>query len=201
VLLGLTTMLAVHSDNILALSLLGPEAAGQMAVAQRACMTALGLLWVLTQPLWPAFTDAAVRGDDRWLRTHIVRAAVLVTACAVGGAALLVAFGQQLMELWLGGGLAVDQGVFWAMAAWIVVPALGRIPDVLLNALGVVWFQVGVALVYAAFAFVLKLTLAPRLGIAGILLATGISYGCTHLPAYLWWVWRWMRGRTRRFSH
>lgn len=195
VLLGLATTLAIHADNILALSLLGPQAAGQMAVAQRACMTALGLIWVLTQPLWPAFTDAAMRGDERWLRTHIVRAAVVVVACAVGGSALLVAFGQTLLNLWLGSELTFDQGVFWAMAAWIVVPALGRIPDVLLNALGVVWFQVRVAVVYCALAFALKLTLAPRLGIAGILLATGISYGSTHLPAYLWWVWRWMRRR------
>jgi O-antigen/teichoic acid export membrane protein len=195
VLLGLATTLAIHSDNILALWLLGPQAAGQMAVAQRACMTALGLLWVLTQPLWPAFTDAAARGDDRWLRAHIVRSAALVAACAIVGAALLVAFGQSLSQLWLGGGLTVGQGVLWAMAAWIVVPALGRVPDVLLNALGVVWFQVAVALVYSALAFALKLALAPRLGVGGILMATGIAYGCTHLPAYLWWVWRWMRRR------
>jgi len=195
VLLGLATTLAVHSDNILALALLGPAASGQMAVVQRACMTALGLLWVLTQPLWPAFTDAVVRGDDRWLRSRVVGGAAVVAACAVGGSALLVAFGRPLLQLWLGGNLNIDQGVFWAMAAWIVVPALGRIPDVLLNALGVVWFQVGVAVVYSALAFGLKLALTPHLGIAGILLATSISYGCTHLPAYVWWVRRWMRRR------
>ena len=191
--LGLAMTLAVHSDNIVALSILGPAAAGQMAVAQRACMTALGLLWVLTQPLWPAFTDAAVRGDDHWLRTHIGRSAALVIVAALGGSVLIVMFGRPLLQLWLHGGLMLDQQVLWAMAVWIIVPALGRIPDVLLNALGVVWFQVAVAIVYSALTFALKLALAPRLGIAGILLATGIGYGLTHLPAYVWWLRRWLR--------
>ena len=193
VILGLAAALAVNSDNIIALSILGPSAAGQMAIAQRACMTALGLLWVVTQPLWPAFTDAAVRGDHMWLRAHIARGSAVVIAAAIGGSALIVLFGRPLIELWLHSGPTLDQNVLWSMAVWIIVPALGRIPDVLLNALGVVWFQVAVAVVYSTLAFLLKLALAPNFGIAGILMATGIGYGLTHLPAYVWWVWRWLR--------
>ncbi len=191
--LGLSLTLAVYSDNMIALSMLGADEAARMAVAQRACMTAMSILLVLTQPLWPAFTDAIARGDYAWLRHHVLSASVVVTACAVAGSAVLVAAGRPLLSLWLGGGLTISQGVLWAMAAWIVVPALGRIPDVLLNALGVVWFQVGVALIYSILAFVLKINLAPSLGVAGILVSTGIAYGLTHLPAYVWWVARWMR--------
>lgn len=190
--LGLATTLAVHSDSIIALSLLGAEATARMAVTQRACVMALNLLWVLTQPLWPAFTDAVIRGDSIWIRRRLVLATAVVTVCAVCGSAVLVAWGAPLLHLWMGGGLDVEPIVLWAMAIWIVVPALGRIPDVLLNALGVVWFQVGVAVVYSALAFGLKLTLAGKWGVAGILAATGISYGLTHLPAYWWWVRRWI---------
>jgi O-antigen/teichoic acid export membrane protein len=193
VFLGLSLTLTIHSDNIIALSMLGPEAAGGMTVAQRCCMTAVGLLWVLTQPLWPAFTDAAVHGDRTWLRSHVLGGAVVTAAAAIGGSALIVMFGQTLLDLWLGTRLYLGPPVLWAMAVWIVIPALGRVPDVLLNALGVVWFQVAVAIVYSALAFTLKLTLALHFGIAGILVATGISYGLTHLPAYLWWVRRWVR--------
>ena len=167
-------------------------------MAQRACMTALGLLWVLTQPLWPAFTDAAARRDWPWLDRHILWGAAIVAACALAGALALVGFGRPLLALWLGPGLTLAPLVLWGMAVWIVIPALGRIPDVLLNGLGVVWFQVRVAVVYSGLAFALKLALAPSLGIAGILAATGISYGCTHLPMYVWWVWRWRRANLSR---
>jgi len=191
--LGVATTLAVHSDNIIALSLLGPMAAASMAVAQRACMMALNLLWVLTQPLWPAFTDAAARGNPVWIRRNLVGATIVVSACAIGGCAILIAFGQPLLHWWMGGGLDVAPPILWAMAIWIVVPALGRIPDVVLNALGVIWFQVAVALVYSVLAFSLKVTFAKFWGVAGILAATGLSYGLTHLPAYWWWVGKWMR--------
>ena len=97
------------------------------------------------------------------------------------------------MRLWMGSELTLSQGLLWAMAAWIVIPALGRIPDVLLNSQGEVWFQVRIALVYSALAFALKLTLAKPLGVAGILVSTGIAYGLTLLPAYVWWTIRWLR--------
>jgi O-antigen/teichoic acid export membrane protein len=194
-LLGLSFLLAFQSDNIIALSLLGSEPAARMAVAQRVSMTAFGLLWVVSQPLWPAFTDAAARGDHAWVRAYLVRGMALLTACAVAGSAVLVIFGRPLLDLWLHGGLTLGQDVLWAMAAWITVSSLGHVPALLLNALGVVWFQVAVALIYSGLAFALKLSLAPQLGIAGILLATTISYGLTYLPAYFWWVSRWMRVR------
>jgi O-antigen/teichoic acid export membrane protein len=195
VLLALSAALAVNSDIIIALSVLGSEPAARMAVAERANMTALGLLWVVSLPLWPAFTDAAVSGDLAWVRAHLVRGMVLLTACAVAGSAVLIIFGQQLLDLWLRGSLTLGQDVLWAMAVRVVVSSLGQIPTLFLNALGVVWFQVAVALVYSGLALALKLALAPRLGISGILLATAISSGLTYLPAYLWWVWRWMRLR------
>ena len=68
-----------------------------------------------------------------------------MSACAVGGSAAIVAFGVPLLALWLGPGFTLAPAVLWGMAIWIVVPALGRIPDVLLEWLGVVWFQVRVA--------------------------------------------------------
>ena len=62
--LSVAATLAINLDSVIALSRLGADAASHMAVAQRACLTALGLLWVVTQPLWPAVTDAATRGDQ-----------------------------------------------------------------------------------------------------------------------------------------
>jgi O-antigen/teichoic acid export membrane protein len=194
-LLALSFALAVSSDNIIALSLLGSEPAARMAVAQRVGMTAIGLVSVMSLSLWPAFTDAVASGDHAWVRVHLVRGMVLLTVCAVVGSAGLLIFGRTLIDLWLHGGLTLGQDVLWAMAAWIVLPTLGHIPHLYLNALGVVWFQVAVALVYSGLAFALKLALAPWLGVAGILLATTVSYGLTYLPAYLSWVWRLLRLR------
>ena len=70
--LSVAATLAINLDSVVALSRLGADAASRMAVAQRACLTALGLMWVVTQPLWPAVTDAATRGDHLWVRRGIL---------------------------------------------------------------------------------------------------------------------------------
>ncbi len=196
--LSVAATLAVNLDSVIALSRLGPDAASRMAVAQRACLTALGLLFVVTQPLWPAFTDAATRGDYVWVRRGLLRGAVVVTLCTVSGGAILILFGQPLLDLWMGGGMKLGQDVLWAMSAWIAVLSLGRIVDVLLNGLGAVWFQARVAIAYSALAFLLKFQLAPHFGVAGILAATAVAYGLTYAPAYIWWLTRWLRDANPR---
>jgi O-antigen/teichoic acid export membrane protein len=190
--------LAINLDSVIALSILGADAASRMAVAQRACLTALGLLWVMTQPLWPAVTDAAMRGDHAWVRRGILGGAIVVTLCAVTGGAILILFGQPLLDVWMGGGMKLGQDVLCAMSAWIVMLSLGRIVDVLLNGLGAVWFQARVAIAFSALAFLLKFQLAPRFGVAGILASTAIAYGLTYVPAYIGWLTRWLRDSSLR---
>lgn len=192
-LLALGAFLASYSDSIVALTTLGGDGAAVVALGQKAGMTALGLLFVLTQPLWPAFTNAAMRGEIDWIKTKIRSAAFIVISAAVAGSALIILFGGPVIDIWLSGKVTLGHDVLWAIAIWIVIPTLGRIPDVLLNALGIVWFQVYVAIVFGLLAFGMKFVFASAFGAPGILAATGIAYGCTHLPAYLWWIARWMR--------
>ncbi len=196
--LSVAATLAVNLDSVIALSRLGADAASRMAVAQRACLTALGLLWVVTQPLWPAFTDAATRGDYVWVRRGLLRGAFVVTLCTMSGGAILILFGQPLLDLWMGGAMKLGQDVLWAMSAWIAMLSLGRIVDVLLNGLGAVWFQARVAIAYSVLAFLLKFQLAPYFGVAGILASTAIAYGLTYAPAYIWWLTRWLRDANLR---
>lgn len=194
--LGLGDFLASYSDNIIALAALGADAAGVIAISQRVCMTAWGLLLALTQPLWPMFANAAARKEISWIKWYIWPAGLLVSLAAILGSALLILFGGKAIEFWLGGKIVIGPEILWAMAIWIIVPAFGRIADILLNALGIVWFQVKVAIVYGILAFGLKISLANAWGAPGILAATGIAYGLTHLPANLWWVTKWIRQAT-----
>jgi O-antigen/teichoic acid export membrane protein len=185
--LGLTTSFAIWFDNILALELLGPAASAQMAVASRVCISAVGLLGVISQPLWPAFADAIARRDKAWIRASLVKGMVVTVGGAVIGAALLVALGEPLLRLWLHTDLEIGRSLLWAMAAWIVTQCLLRVPDLLLNALLMLRFQICTALVYGLSAFILKFLLADRLGVGGILWATTIAYLTINVPAFALW--------------
>ena len=193
--LSAAAMLWINLDTVLALALLGAEAAAQMGIVQRACFTIYSLMWAITQPLWPAFADAFARHDHAWARRQLLLAVGAVGACVLAGDLVLVLFGPRLVDLWMGGEMRIGQGVFWAMSAWALVLCLGRVIDVLMNGLGAVWFQAAAMAAFGALAFGLKLTVAPDYGVAGLLGATAVAYAATVVPAYLWWTARWLRAR------
>jgi len=190
-LMTLTGALSFLLDNVLALSLLGPEASARMTIALRICMTAVGALVVISQPLWPAFTEAAERADRRWILKALLRGSALLVGLTLAGSSLLLVFGERLLRWWLGGNLGISRSLLWAISAWILVQALVRVPFLLLNALSVLRYQIAVFSMTTGLAFVLKFALAPYLGVAGILWGTTIAIVLIVVPAIIWRIRRW----------
>ncbi len=155
--LGITGSLSFMLDNVLALQLLGPEASALMTIAMRICMTAVSMLAVLSQPLWPAFADAAHKADRPWIRRSLFRGTALMVGVAVAGSSILLIFGEPLLRLWLHSSLIITQGLLWAIAVWVVTQALVRVPNLLLNGLLMIRFQIGVFSVATVVSLILNL--------------------------------------------
>lgn len=189
--LNITAGLSFMLDNVLALQLLGPEASARMTIAMRICMTAIGMLMALSQPLWPAFTDAAHTADRRWIRKTLLRGSALLASATVAGSAVLILFGQPLLRLWLHTNLGIGQPLLWAISVWVLVQALGRVPNLLLNALALIRFQIAVTAIATLVAWALKFALAPWLGVAGILWGTSVTALLIGIPAGIWRIYRW----------
>jgi O-antigen/teichoic acid export membrane protein len=188
--LGLTGNLSYMLDNVLALQLLGAQASASMTIAMRICTTSIGMLYVLSQPLWPAFTDAAHKSDRPWIRRTLLRGTALLTGAAVAGSAVLILFGEKLLRLWLGADL-VGGALLWAISAWVVAQALVSVSNLLLNGLLLIRFQIAVFSIATAIAFMLKFLLAPHLGVAGILWGTSVVVPLVVFPAGVWRIYRW----------
>lgn len=189
--LGITGGLFFMLDNVLALQLLGPEASASMTIAMRICMTAVGMLVVLSQPLWPAFTDAAHKADRRWIRRTLLRGTALLAGAAVVGSSILLLYGEPLLRLWLHANLGIGKTLLWAISAWVVTQALVRVPSLLLNGLSLIRFQIFVFSAGALIALALKFVLARSLGVAGILWGTSIAILLIVIPAGVWRIYTW----------
>ena len=189
--LGVTGGLSFMLDNVLALQLLGPEASARMTIAMRICVTAIGMLTVISQPLWPAFADAAHKADRRWIRRSLLRGSALLVGVAAAGSTILLLYGPRLLRLWLHTNLGIEITLLWAISAWILTQALARVPCLLLNGLSLLRFQIGVFSVATLIAFALKFALAPYLGVAGILWGTSIAVLLIVVPASIWRIYRW----------
>ena len=179
-------------DNALALRWLGPIAAAQIAIAMRVCTTAAAFLSSLTHPLWPAFVEAAALDDRAWERRNLTRGTLAAVGSTIIGAALLVAFGQPVLRLWLHADLHLSRALIWAMAAWILALALPRVAGLLLNAVSILRFQLAAVAIATAAAFALKLLFSRQIGVAGIVAAMPCAWAVVIWPSYIWRAWRWV---------
>lgn len=188
---NITGGLSFLFDNILALQLLGPEAAARMTIALRICMSGLGLLQVASQPLWPAFVEAAHHRDRHWIRNTLVRSISTLTALTLAGGAILVAFGPQLLKIWLHSSLGIGRPLLFAVSAWIVAQAIVRVPLLVLNGLSIIRFQVVVISIATAVALAIKLTFASAINVSGFLWTTTLAVLCFTTPLLFWRLASW----------
>lgn len=162
-------------DNVLALVWLGPAASAQIGVAMRLCTTAIGLLGVVTQPLWPAFVEATAMDDRAWEWRTLRDGTLAVAILSSIGAALIVLFGQQALRLWLHADFDIPPLLLWVMASWIAAMAIPNVIGLLLNAVSILRFRIAVAIVTTALSLCLKCFLYRHFGVAGIMAATPIA--------------------------
>jgi O-antigen/teichoic acid export membrane protein len=195
--LNLAGSLSFLLDNVLALALLGSAASARMTIVLRMCFMSLTTLGVVAQPLWPAFAEAAESNDWPWLRRVLFRGAALLVGIAIAGSAILLLYGERLLRWWLRGDLGIDQALLWAVAAWVSAQALIRVPCLLLNGLSILRYQIVVSAAATVLAWVLKILLSSRLGVAGILWGTTVSVLLIVFPAVTWRVFRWAGGGNR----
>ncbi len=181
-------------DNLLALDWLGAAASARMTVALRLCTTAAGLVTVVTQPLWPAFVDAAAKGDARWAVNMLVWGTAAVAVAAGGGAVVMGLFGAPVLRWWLRTDIGVGPELLWWCGAWIFVLCVPRVAGLLFNAASILRVQLVAALVALPVAFGLKFLLAPAWGVAGILAGTVLTWVLVVLPVNGWRLARWARG-------
>jgi O-antigen/teichoic acid export membrane protein len=195
--LGLVGSCAYGFDTVLALHWLGPPAAALMTVALRVCTTAAGFLTVVTQPLWPAFVEAAALDDRAWEWRTLQLGTITVAGLGVAGSAMLIAVGRPVLHGWLHGGLDLPASLFWAMAAWILALSVPRVAGLLLNAVSILRWQIVVTAGAAALGLALKYIFAPNFGPAGMLAGTAAAWLLIAWPGMGLRAWRW----TRRPEH
>lgn len=146
-----------NMDTLFIANGLGPAAAADFAIASRYFSIALVAGNIVLAPLWPAYADAASRGDSSWVKRSLIISIAATTV--VGGAIvcmLLLASGR-LVPLWLGKGFVLDPMLMVAMAGWTVVSLVGSAIAMFWNGMHWLRLQCIMGLIYTAFSLPMKL--------------------------------------------
>jgi O-antigen/teichoic acid export membrane protein len=181
------------SDNLVIAQLQGAEAVTGYAVPWRLFNVAQTFLAIAPQALWPAYREAMVRGEHGWVAKAFRRSLRVGLALAVVPAAFLVAFGGPLVRMWVQGRVDPSRGLLAALAASMVVFAIGAAIANFLNALGAVRAQLVLMAIAAVLGLFLKVVLVSRLGPTGAPIASTCAYGAAFVIPGLWLAVRRMR--------
>lgn len=174
--LQLTTSLIIGLDNFIVTRIVGLEEVASFSVAARLFSLVNVIAFAIMAPLWPAFTEAAHRGDKQWIRSRLVTTS-LVSAATSGAISLgLLLFHEPLLQLWLGDVARPTFAVLASFAVWSTVWNSMVPVAMFLNGTGIIKEQIILSILFATSSLALKWYFSNALGTVGIVWANILSF-------------------------
>lgn len=164
--------LLLQSDILLVGVVLGPAAAAIYGVAYKVADQLVQLMWKIPDSLFPIIAELDIRqNSDRLARVHRLSGRVAMAAAFLG-AVLLGAYGHAGVQLWVGLENTPPWIVFLAFAVMVVLQVFIHTSLMISYGTNRMSSIARAALLEGAGKIAVALWLLPRIGIAGVALAT-----------------------------
>ena len=184
-LISILAAVGIYSDNVVVAQVVGLSAVPLYSVPASLAAYLGTVASMLYSPFWTANGEAFARGDIKWVRSNarrIVKLNILITG--VAGLVFVLA-GPLFLHLWIGKDFSPGRLVFAGMAAWAFLTSVMGPVFMILNGANAVRVQVAMFAVFSVVAIGLKIWLAGRIGIAGVVWASVLPYALLVAPAAL----------------
>ncbi len=164
-----------QTDLIIVAQLFGAPEVAVYGVVLRLFTMIYFLQGAFLNPLWPAYTEAAARGDRVWIMTTFRRSVLIGLGVSIFGGGILIVAIPYLVKMWIDQNALVDPLLLVGMFSTAVLMTVGNAISVLANGLGEIRSQAILAPVFALFNLVMSILLGRWLGVAGVTIATSIG--------------------------
>jgi O-antigen/teichoic acid export membrane protein len=185
-LVSILMAVGISSDNIVIAQVLGLDSVAIYSVPARLAVYLGTVASMLYLPFWSANGEALARGDIDWVRRNTARIMkwnVLIT----GSAGIVFAtVGPIGLHLWIGPKFSPGMFLFAGMAAWAFLTSVAGPLFMILNGANAIRVQVLMFGLFCPVAIALKIFLARRLGIAGVVWASVLPYALIVMPMVVW---------------
>lgn len=125
-------------------------------------------------PLWPAYSEAAARGDFSWIVKTFWKSIWISILWSVTSGLFFVISSEYLTRKWLGQDIAVPTDLAWSMFFTSIFLSLSQCIAALANGLGEVRIQALLGPISAICNIILSIILSSFLGTSGVSWATFI---------------------------
>ena len=195
--LQVSGLLVFDSDNLIITHYLGPAAVAPYSTAWRlaACATAVhaGFFPVL----WPAFSEALVRGELGWVRRMFWRIMAGTMTAAVIFAALCAVYGRWFIRVWATSAAVPSQSLMLLMCSWILLGTFMNNTVLILLAEGQIRLQAWLALGVGVLNIPLSIWWVRTVGSEGAIMGTLAAYLVVLVVPQTVLAWRLLGGAVR----
>jgi O-antigen/teichoic acid export membrane protein len=174
--LQLASSLAFSADNFIIARTLGAVRVPEYAVPQRMFALISIMSAMLITPLWPAYGEAASRGDFPWIRHTLRRSLLGVFAGSTIVATVILLLSNRILSLWVGGRVKPSFALLLGLAIWAVMECCGYALAMYFNGASVIRYQIILASVFGIGCLTAKILLIERFGIAALPWSTITTY-------------------------
>ena len=181
--LSVLTATAMSADNILIALQLGEAAVTDYAVPARIGSLLTLVVVTLMMPLWPTYGDAIARHELSWVWRNVRQMALLGLTAVVAVGAVLIAFIDPILMLWMGRKFENAQWIIAGLATFAAVTAIAAPFNMVLNASGATRSQIIAWSLFLPLALVAKWLLLAEFGVWMLPLVDAIFYALVILPA------------------
>ena len=151
------------------------------------------ILGIMLGPLWPAYGEALARQDFAWVKSALRRSIVVSTIIALPFAIILVIFGNEIIELWVGPSVKPTMLLMIGMGVWTILFSVLNPMAMFLNGASIIKLQIITASAMTILNLALSIVLVQCIGVAGAIWGTVISLTvCTLLPT-LFYILRYLK--------
>jgi O-antigen/teichoic acid export membrane protein len=184
--LSIAFQLTYTPDNFIVLHFSDEKSVADYSVVAKVFSLAPLILEMLLTPLWPAYGEAATRGDVAWIKKTLGRSIKGGLLLAGMLTVVLILFGRPLIALYTGNLTHPAFSLLLGFGCCSLLWVWGIAASMFLNGVSALKFKAVCAVVLAVVAVPAKLVLGARFGLPGIIWAMVISYVvCTVVPISL----------------
>lgn len=173
--LGIFTLLANASDDIIIAQTLGPSSVAGYEIVKKVFLFSMFTQFII-QPLWPAFAEATESGDIIWIKKTLKKGLLLSICVGAIFTLPLMIFGKQIIMLWVGAEYVPSWSLLVGFYIFICMANYGGVMSTFLNSgelIGKQTIFIGLASISSV---VLKIVLSIKFGVSGIIWATVFGY-------------------------
>ena len=167
--LQVTGTIGYQTDNLILAQILSPASVTTYAVTNRLFMIVPSILFLIMVPLWPAYGEAAARGDVHWIKKTLGRSLLVALSLTIPTNLVLLAFTRPIIRLWVGPQIVPSMLLLVSLATWTIISNGVSVPVAMFcNGVGFIRVQAICSVFMAVSNVLLSIYLTRRIGISGV---------------------------------